>query len=100
MSVGIPEVHQNPVTHVLRYEAAEAAHDFGDAFLIGRDNLAQVFRVHAGGKRRGANQVREHHRNLTALSGVDHLRPNWRRGWNSCGGCRLLGAFEIGNRVQ
>ena len=30
----------------------EAAHRLGDAFLIGRNNLPQVLRVHAGGERR------------------------------------------------
>ena len=48
VSVRIPEVDQNPVAHVLRYEAAEALHGLGDALLIGRNDLAEVFRVHAG----------------------------------------------------
>ena len=43
----IPEVDQHPVAHVLRYEAAEALHGLGDALLIGRNDLAEVFRVHA-----------------------------------------------------
>ena len=36
--------------------------------LIGGNDLAQVLRVHAGGERRRTDQVREHHRDLAALS--------------------------------
>ena len=43
----IAEIDQNPIAHVLRYEAAEALHGLRDALLVGRDNLAEVFRVHA-----------------------------------------------------
>ena len=48
----IAEVDQHPVAHVLRDEAAEALHGLGDALLIGRNDLAEVFRVHAGRERR------------------------------------------------
>ena len=34
-------------THVLRYESTEALHGLCNAFLIGRNDLAEVFRVHA-----------------------------------------------------
>ena len=33
--------------HVLRYESAEALNSVRDTLLIGGDNLAEVFRVHA-----------------------------------------------------
>ena len=48
----IAEVDQDAVAHVLRYEAAEATHGLGDALLIGRNDLAEVFRVHARRQRR------------------------------------------------
>ena len=48
----VAEVDQHPVAHVLRYEAAEALHGLGNALLIGRNDLAEVFRVHAGRERR------------------------------------------------
>ena len=48
----IPEVNQNSIAHVLRYEAAEALHGLRDALLIGRNDLAEVFRVHARRQRR------------------------------------------------
>jgi hypothetical protein len=37
----ITKIHKRTVAHVLRYEAAEALHGFGDALLIGRNDLAQ-----------------------------------------------------------
>jgi hypothetical protein len=43
----IAEIDQNAVAHVLRHEAVETARRLSDAFLIGRNNLTQVFRVHA-----------------------------------------------------
>ena len=52
VGLGIAEIHQHPIAHVLRYEAAEALHGLRDALLIGRNDLAQVFRVHAGRERR------------------------------------------------
>ena len=52
MGLRIAEVDQDAVAHVLRHEATEATHGLGDALLIGRNDLAQVFRVHAGRERR------------------------------------------------
>ena len=47
MGLRIAEVDQNAVAHVLRNEAAEALHGLSDALLIGRNDLAEVLRVHA-----------------------------------------------------
>ena len=44
--------YQRCVAEILCHDAAEAAHDLCDRFLIGRDDLAQVFRVHAPRERR------------------------------------------------
>ena len=49
MSVRIAEVDENTVAHVLCYEPAEALDRLGDALLIGRNDLAKVFRVHTTG---------------------------------------------------
>jgi hypothetical protein len=45
--LGIAEIDEDPVTHVLGDKAAEATHGLRDALLIGRNDLAEVFRVHA-----------------------------------------------------
>ena len=81
MGLRIAEVHEHAVAHVLRYEAAEALHSLGDAFLIGGNDLAQVLGVHARGECRRTDEVREHHRDLAALGSVARLRGN---------GCRDL----------
>ena len=74
MCLGVTEIHQDPIAHVLRYEPSEALHGLSNALLIGRNDLAQVLRVHAGRQSRGAHKVREHHRHLAALGGVLRLR--------------------------
>ena len=57
MGLRIAKIDEDAVAQVLRHEPAEAAHDLSDAFVIGRNDLAQVLRVHAGGERRRADQV-------------------------------------------
>ena len=70
MRLGIPEIDEHAVAHVFRHEPTEAAHGLGNAFLIGRNDLAQVLRVHTGGECRRTDKVREHHGDLAALGGV------------------------------
>ena len=45
VGLGIAEINQDPVAHVLRHKAAEALHGLCDALLVGRNDLAEVFRV-------------------------------------------------------
>ena len=47
LSLRVAEVYQDTVAHVVRHEATEALHGLCDALLVGRDNLAEVFRVYA-----------------------------------------------------
>ena len=47
----IAEVHQHAVTHVLGNKPVKTVYNLSHAFLIGRNDLAKVLRVHAGGKR-------------------------------------------------
>ncbi len=70
MRLRIAEINQHAVAHIFRDEAPEAAHSIGDARLIGRNDLAQVLRVHACGERRRTNKVHEHHGDLPALGAV------------------------------
>ena len=46
MSLRIAKIDEDAVTHIFGHEAAEALDGLGDALLIGRNNLAQVLRVH------------------------------------------------------
>ena len=41
MGLRIAEIDQHAVAHVFRHKAAEAANRLGDAFLIGRNDLAK-----------------------------------------------------------
>src|SRR5262249_40649807 len=77
----IAKVHEDAIPHISGDEPAEAAHGLGDAFLVGRNDLAQVLRVHACGKRSRTDQVREHHRDLAALGGVVGFRPRYGDGY-------------------
>ena len=43
--LGITKVDQHPVAHVLRYEATKATNGLRNALLVGRNDLAQIFRV-------------------------------------------------------
>jgi hypothetical protein len=45
------------------------AHCLGDAFLLGRNDFAQVLRVHTGGDCRRIDKVAEHDRDLATLGG-------------------------------
>src|SRR5262249_54859797 len=81
MGPRIAKVHEDAVPYISGDEPAEVAHGLVDAFLIGRNELAQVLRVHAGGKRRRTDQVREHHRDLAALGGVVGFRLRYGDGY-------------------
>ena len=70
VGLGVAEVDQHPVPHVLRDEAAEALHSLGDTLLVGGNDFAQVFRVHTRRQRCRADQVGEHHCDLAALGAV------------------------------
>jgi hypothetical protein len=48
VSLRVTKVDQDPVAHVFRNETAEALHRLCNALLVSRNDLAEVFRVHAG----------------------------------------------------
>src|SRR5262249_36644726 len=94
MGLRIAKVHEDAIPDISGDEPAEVAHSLGHAFLIGRDDLSQVLRVHAGGKRGRTDKVHEHHRDLAALGLVPWARFGPRRKLGRGGG--LSG--KLGNR--
>src|SRR5262245_48713528 len=84
MGLGVAKVDKHAVPHIARHETAEAAHGFNGAFLIGRDELSQVLRIHPSGECGRTNEVREHHRDLPALGGVLSLRLCFDSGGFTC----------------
>ena len=47
VGLGVAEVNQYAVTHILGNETSKAPHGLCNALLVGRNDLAEVFRVHA-----------------------------------------------------
>src|SRR5262245_37012312 len=70
MSVRIAEIDQHAIAHILGNKSIETAYGFGSAFLVGRNNLSEVLRVHARGERRRTDQIAEHHSYLTTLGAL------------------------------
>ena len=94
----IAEIDEHAVAQIFGHETAVAAHRLGDACLIGRNQLAQVFGVH-----RPESAVEP--------TRSENMTVTWRRSAESCGcgamGCRRLSlrrprldAFKVGNRAQ
>ena len=63
----IAEIDQHAVAHVFGDKAVEAGDHAGRAFVVGGDDVAQVFRIDAGRQRGRADQVAEHDGELAAL---------------------------------
>ena len=72
--LGIAEIDQHAVAHVFGDEAAEAGDHGGRAFVIGGDDVAQVFRIELRRQRGRADQIAEHHGELAALGGGGRAR--------------------------
>ena len=53
--LGIAEINQHAVAHILGDKAAKAADRVGDAAMIGADNFAQILGIEARGQRRRAD---------------------------------------------
>ena len=100
MGLGVAKVDKYAVAQILRHKTTEPAHSFRDAFVIGRDEFSQVFRIHPSRECGRTNEVREHHCDLPALSSVRRSWRGRRRGRTGNRGRDLLAAFEIGNRTQ
>ena len=68
MRLGIAEINQHAVAHILGDKTAKAADGVGDAAMVGADDLAQILGIEARRQRRRTNQIAEHHRQLPPLS--------------------------------
>jgi hypothetical protein len=72
MRSGVAEIDEHAVAHVLGDKAVEPGDDRGGRTMICGDDLAQILGIEARGERSRADQVAEHHRQLTALG----IRPH------------------------
>src|SRR6516225_9472948 len=79
MRLRIAEIDQDAVAHVLGDKAVQMGDRLGDGVVVVADQLTQIFRVITGRECRRADQIAEHHRELTAFGGV---RARWGRGQN------------------
>ena len=73
MRLGIAEINQHAVAHILGDKTAKAADGVGDAAVVGADDLAQILGIEARRQRRRTDQVAEHHGHLPSL-GLDCRR--------------------------
>lgn len=69
MRLGITEIDERAVAHVLGYRTAEPAYDVGAGFLEGAQYRAKFLRIEARGNRGGAYDVAKHDRKLATFAG-------------------------------
>ena len=65
----IPEIHEYPISEILRDIAVIPFDGLGADRLIGTDNRAQLFWIKLGRERGGTHEVTEHHCQLATLPG-------------------------------
>jgi hypothetical protein len=82
--LGIPEINEHPVAHVLGYEAVEPSDRLRDALVIRADYRTQILWVELGRERGRADEVGEHHGQLAPLCVI----LSSRLGWHGSRGCR------------
>jgi len=68
MRLGIAEINEHAVAHILGDKTAKAADGVAHAAMVGADDLAQILGIEAGRQRRRADQIAEHHGHLAPLS--------------------------------
>jgi hypothetical protein len=102
LGLGPAEVGEHAVAHELGDVAAEPGHRARHRLLVRPEDLAHLLRIEPGGKRRGAGQVGEHHRELPPLGlvrpGGGPTRHGHRRAHGRRGGT-ILGS-QGGDRVE
>jgi hypothetical protein len=67
MRSGVAEIDQNTVAHIFGDKAIKSGDHLGNRTVIGADYLAQILRIEARGEFGRADQIAEHHRQLTAF---------------------------------
>ena len=67
MGSRVAEIDQHPVAHILGDKAIEPRDDRGHRAVIGADQVAQILRVELRRKRGRADEIAEHHRQLSAF---------------------------------
>jgi hypothetical protein len=78
--MGIAEIREHAVAHVLRDKAAVALDRFGAAAMISADDPPQFLGVEPNRQRRGAHEIAEHYRELAPLGEMLRLRVGRGRG--------------------
>jgi hypothetical protein len=78
----VAEIGQHAVTHELGDKTLEPRDDSGAGVLIRAQHLAHVLGIDAPRKRRRANQIDEHHRQLAAF-GFRRARSGCGLGWGA-----------------
>ena len=83
VSLRIAEISERAIAQIFGDESVKPVDSLRNAFLIGRDDLAQILRVHTRRECCRTDKVREHHRDLAALCGIllCNRRCNRRRGF-------------------
>jgi hypothetical protein len=83
----VAEIDQHAVAHVLGDETVESGYHLGNRTVIRADDLAQIFGIEARGEFGRADQIAEHHRELSAFSIAGSRRGD--------GGCRRAGVPRV-----
>jgi hypothetical protein len=92
--LGVAEVDQDPVAHILGDKPGEAPDCVGYAAVVGADDLAQILGIEARRQRGRTDQINEHHGQLAPLGLGGGGRPYRRRR------SRQRTLVESGNRGQ
>ena len=100
VGLGIAEISQHAVAHVLGDEPPGLGDLLGAATVIGTDDLAHVLGVQPSRQRGRADEVAEHDRELAALGGIMRLRGNGCRSRRSKLWRAFLDSIQLGDRAQ
>jgi len=111
MRLGIAEINQHAVAHILGDKPTKAADGLGDAAMVGADDLAQILGIEAHRQGCPTDQIAKHHGQLPSLClrpgphpslprmrGREGANAGERTGWNWIWG--RVGGVELGNGFE